>query len=108
MDQKKIQEFQILDQHLQSFLAQKQAAQIELNEISNALEELKSSKESYKILGNIMVKVSPEDLTKDLEEKKKIVNLRISSIENQEKILEEKSAELRKELNKSVEEEKSK
>ncbi len=103
MDQKKIQELQMLDQQTQIFLAQKQASQVELNETANALQEIKKSNEAYKIIGNIMIKASPNDLKKDLEEKKKIIDLRISSMEKQEKIMEEKSSELRKEINDSLE-----
>jgi len=96
----------MLDQQTQIFLAQKQTSQVELNEITNALQEIEKSNEAYKIIGNIMIKASPADLKKDLEEKKKVIDLRISSMEKQEKIMEEKTSELRKEINDSLENEK--
>jgi len=96
---KKVQELQILEQNIQNFLMQKQVIQVELNEIINALEELKKSKdEAYKIISGIMIKSSPADLTKDLEEKKKLLDLRISSIEKQESILDKRSSDLKKEI----------
>lgn len=97
----------MIDQHSQSILAQKQAFQIELNEITNALEEIgKSPSEAYKIIGNIMIKADPKNLKNDLEEKKKLLDLRISSIEKQEKLIEEKADVLRKEINAFMEREK--
>lgn len=96
---KNIQELQILEQNLQNSIMQKQAIQIELSEISNALKDLKKSDdEVYKIAGGIMLKSNKADLTKELEEKKKILDLRISSIEKQEKNLEEKAGKLKKEV----------
>jgi len=99
----KIEELQILEQNLQAFLMQKQAIQIDLNETVNAINELKNSKgEVYKILGGIMIKSDREITLKELEEKKKILDLRIGSMEKQEKLIETKSEALRKEISASV------
>ena len=96
---KKIQEIQFLEQQLQAFLAQKQSIQIELNEVMNAMDELKKTKdEVYKILSGIMIKSEKEALEKELHEKKNLSELRINSIEKQEKLIEEKKAKLQKEL----------
>jgi len=101
---KKVQELQFLDQNLQGFIAQKQTVQLELNETDNALDEIKKADDSeiYKIIGGIMIKAKKSDLTKDLEEKKKLLELRISSIEKQEKLLEEKASTLKEELNREL------
>jgi prefoldin beta subunit len=97
---KKIQELQILEQNLQNLLMQKQSVQIELAEFENALSELKKSgEEVYKIVGGLMVRSNKAALTADLEEKKKIMSLRVSSIEKQEKILDEKAEIFKKEIN---------
>jgi prefoldin beta subunit len=105
---KKIQELQILEQSLQTLSMQKQTFQIELTEVLNALSDLKKSgEEVYKIVGGLMVSSSKADLTSDLEEKKKIFELRISSIEKQEKILDEKSEKLKKEITNLVSESKN-
>lgn len=99
----KIEELQILEKNLQNFLIQKQSFQSEQNETNNALEELKKTKEEvYKIIGNIMIKASTSHLQKELDEKNKILTLRISSIEKQEKIFEEKALKLRSEITKEV------
>jgi prefoldin beta subunit len=97
--QNKLQEAQLLEQNFQSLLLQKQAFQLELNETESALEEAKkSSDEIYKIVGQIMLKAKKQDLLKELEEKKDILNLRIKSLENQEKIFQERLERARKEL----------
>src|SRR3989338_5568809 len=97
---KKIQELQILEQNIQNLLMQKQSFQIELAEVSNALSDLKKSgDEVYKILGGLMVRSDKASLAAELEEKKKISELRIASIEKQERILDEKAEIFKKEIN---------
>jgi len=106
---KKIQELQILEQNLQNLMMQKQTIQIELNEVANALADLKQSgDEVYKIVGGIMVRSDKPALTSELEEKKKILEIRISSIEKQEKILDEKTEQSKKELSDSISKSKTK
>ncbi len=101
---KKIQELQSIEQNLQMFLQQKQTIQFELNEISNALNELKNSKEeeSYKISSGIMIKTPKIKLVKELEEKQKVLESRVSSIEKQEALLESKISELREYITKNL------
>jgi len=104
---KKIQELQILEQNLQALSIQNQTFQIELTEVLNALADLKKSgEEVYKIVGGLMIRSSKADLISDLEEKKRIFELRISSIEKQEKILEGKAEILKKEITNFVSEHK--
>lgn len=101
--QKKIEELQIFERNMQNFLAQKQTIQIEFNETLNAVSEVKKAKdEVYRIVGGIMLRTEKEGLLKELEEKKKILELRISSIEKQERILEENAEKLRQEITKSL------
>jgi prefoldin beta subunit len=103
----KVQELQILEQNLQGFLMQRQTVQVELNEISNALAELKKADdEVYKVLSGIMVKSDKSSLIKDLEERKRVTELRMNSIEKQEKILSQKADDLRKEISLAMSEKK--
>lgn len=98
-----IQELQVIEQNLQSLLMQKQQIQLEFNEISNAHEELKKTNdEVYRILGGIMMKSDKSTLLKELEEKKKVLDLRIKAIEKQEALLNGKVNELRSNLSKSM------
>ncbi|MBS3071657.1 prefoldin subunit beta [Candidatus Pacearchaeota archaeon] len=100
---KKIQELQVLEQNLQSLFAQKQSVQVELNEVKNALDELKKSgEEVYKIISGLMIKSSRESLIKEMEEKNKLFELRISSIEKQENIIDKRASEFRQEITSSL------
>jgi|SRR3989344_7138826 len=97
--QERIQELQAAEQQLQAILMQKQAFQIELNEAESSLEEIKISLgEMYKITSQIMVKADKNTLIKELEDKKKILNLRLKSFESQEKIFNNKFEKLKKEI----------
>ena len=101
--QMQIQELQILEQNLQGFLVQKQTIQMELNESDNALGELKNSgEEVYRVLGQIMVKSDKEKVSKEIEEKKKLLEAKIGSIEKQEKLLGDKAVEMREVIEKII------
>ena len=78
--QEKIQQLQMLQQSMQQFLMQKQQFQAQLVEIESALKELEKTDSAYKIVGSILVGSDKADLKKDLEEKKKVLDLRIKSL----------------------------
>lgn len=99
-DEQKISKLQLLEQNLQNFLLQKQNFSAQLMEIDNALEELDKSKDknAYKIVGTIMVSTPKDELKKDLNSKKEVVELRIKNIEKQEKKIRDQSNDLQKEV----------
>lgn len=97
--EKQIQELQIFEQNLQGVLMQKQAFQLELSEIENALEEMKNSgDEVYKIVGQIMIKSKKADLQKDLKQNQEAVSLRIKSLDAREKLISKNAEDLRKKV----------
>jgi prefoldin beta subunit len=96
--EEKIGKMQLLEQNMQNFLMQKQQFQSQLIELNSALEELEKAETSYKIIGNIMVLSKKDDLKKDIESKKEMVELRISSIEKQEEDLKGKAKKLQQEV----------
>jgi prefoldin beta subunit len=99
----KIQEMQIAEQSIQNLLVQKQVFQLELAETNNALEELKKSEgDTFKIVGNLMIKTNKADLEKELTRKKDLINLRIKSMEKQEKNLGEQLTKTRDEVLKKL------
>jgi len=100
--EQKINQLQLFEQSLQNILMQKQQFQGQIVEVDSALTELEKSKESYKIVGNIMVKSDKEALKKDLEEQKKVANMRIEAIEKQEKQIQEKVTKLQEEAMKDM------
>ncbi len=101
INQQKIQEAQMLEQSMNSLLMQRQAFNLELNETLNALEEVKKTDdEIYKLSGSIMLKADKEKVKIELEDKKKILERRLESIEKQEKLLEKKVIEFKEESSK--------
>lgn len=100
---KRMQELQALEQHLQQHALQKQATQVELNEVTNAFSEVSKTKdEVYRIVGGIMLRADVPALTKELNEKKRLLDLRLQAIEKQEKLVESKAHKLRDELTAAI------
>jgi len=105
----KIEELQSLEMSMQTILMQKQKSQIELNEVNNALEEVNKAKDDvFKMLNGIMIKSSKDKIIKELEEKKKTLDLKLSSVEKQEKILDDKADKLREIINAEIEKQQKK
>mgnify|MGYP001607030834 CR=1 FL=1 len=87
----------ILESNLQQLAMQKQSLELEMNEITNALREVTKSKgDVYRVLANVMVKSDKQSMQKELEEKKKLIEMHISSVEKQESLVEAKANELHK------------
>lgn len=106
--QEKIAQLQLLEQNMHSFSTQKRNIQSQMLEIENALKELDAAKGTvYKIVGPVMFHAEKERLSKDLKERKDVLDLRIKSFEKQENAIEEKAkklqAEVMAELEKHVE-----
>lgn len=87
---------QLIQQNLQNILMQKQQFQMQLNEIESALKELKDSEKAFKIVGNLMIASKKDELEKDLNEKKKTIELRIKNLESQEEKFKNKVQEMQK------------
>lgn len=96
--EKEIQEIQILEQNLQNLLLQKQAFQMELSETKAAEREIGNSEEIFKIIGQLMIKTDKEKTKEELQNKEKILDLRIKSIEKQENSLLQRVEDLKKEI----------
>ncbi|NQU97999.1 prefoldin subunit beta [Candidatus Woesearchaeota archaeon] len=96
--EEKIAELQMHEQNMQKFLSQKQQFQSQIVEIENALKELSHSKEAHRIVGNIMVKTDKKKIEEDLNSKKEMIELRLKSIDKQEKSMRENADKLQKEV----------
>ena len=96
---------QMYQQQIQTVLAQKEALKLQLAEIEKALEELEKTGERdvYKLAGPVLIKTKLAEVKKDLHEKKKLINLRLKTLEDSERKIKEKLDELRKKLAKSEE-----
>lgn len=90
MTETDITQLQILQQNFQNILLQKQQLQKQLAEINSALKELETSPAAYRIIGEIMVASEKQELQKDLQQKKEILDLRLKNFEKQEQNLRQK------------------
>jgi prefoldin beta subunit len=100
--QEKVNNLSMLEQNVQQLAAQRQSFQTQLIEVESAIEELGTSKDAYKIIGSIMVKVEAEKLKEELESKKSLLNIRIKSVEKQEDMIKEKAKKLQEEVMASI------
>ena len=96
--QEKITQLQMIEQTMQSSALQKQQLNIQLIEIDAAFKELNNTEKAYKIVGNIMVDARKDDLEKELKNKKESIELKIQTIEKQEKRFQEKAKSMQEEV----------
>ena len=81
-----------LQQQLQNILLQKESLKLQQMEIEHTLKELQKVKEdfAYKIVGNVMIKKSKDEIEKSLNEGLENIKIRIESLEKIEKKLTDK------------------
>lgn len=96
--QESISKLQLIEQNVQQLLLQKQQFQAQLFELESALKEIEKTDESYKIVGNVMIKADKAALKAELLSKKEIVDLRLKNLDKQEKQLKDKAEALQKEV----------
>ena len=99
MDQKKIQELQMLEQNLQNILLQKQSFQMELAETESAIAELQNSgDEVFKIVGQLMIKSDKNKISEELSNKQKMIDMKLKTFEKQEDSVTQQLRSLREEV----------
>jgi len=99
MEQEKlIQELQQIENNLQHYISQKQSLQSQLLEINSAIHELTDDKDSYRIIGNIMVKTEPQKLREIVLNKKNVIELRLQKIKEHEEMLKKRAEEIQKKI----------
>lgn len=104
----KIAQLQLLQQNLQNILMQKQQFQNQVIELDSALTELKTTEKAYKIVGKIMLAAPKDQLIKELEQQKEVVEIRIKTLTQQEERLQHNFEELQQEVVKEMQQEKKK
>ncbi len=102
MDTKNFQHLQVVQQGLQNISLQKQQIKSQITEIDSALKELKETSKVYQIVGKIMISSESKEVTKDLEEKKEVLNVRIKNFTKQEEKLKKDLEETQKSLLKEI------
>ena len=95
-----IQEIQMLEQNFEQLIQQKQLFNMEISETNLAISEIeKSDGDVFKLVGGqVIIKSSKEKLSTDLKHKKELLELRMKSIESQEKEFSERIEELRQKI----------
>jgi len=88
------QELHKIEHNMEHFETQRKNFQMQLSEVESALLEIGENEHTYKIVANIMIKRDSKKTIEELKEKKETLQIRINSIEKQEKKLEEKVKEL--------------
>ena len=106
MSSNNMQQLQLTQQNLQNITVQKQQIQSQLVELESALTELKTTDKAYKIVGKIMIAASKDNLTKDLQEKKEVAEVRLNNFNKQEEKLKNNLEELQQEVMKEMKQDK--
>lgn len=91
-----------LEAQLAQVAKQREVAEAELREIErtlSTLEKLPDDATLYKSEGYVLVKVSKEDVKKDLVERKELLEVSVNSLRKQEERIREELLKLRKEIN---------
>lgn len=102
--QRKIQELQMMEQSFQQLLMQKNAFSRESNETDFIIAEVeKTNGELSRIIGNqVVIKSTKKEILEDMKKKKELIDLRMKSIDEQEKQFSEKIELVRDEIMKKI------
>lgn len=104
--QNQIAQFQQLQQQLQTVMSQKIRMDAMLKEMEMTLEELKKTPAEttvYKSVGSLMIKVADTPaLLKEIEDDKETTEIRVKSLDRQEKMLKEKFQSVQEQLNRAL------
>lgn len=97
---KLIEQLQNLQQQMQSVAFQKESLKLQDMEISKAMEELSSTKETtaFKITGQIMVSKPVEEIKRELAEASEDAKLKLKAVEKSEERISDKLKELQTKL----------
>ena len=99
--QQRLLRLQQLQQTLQGVLTQKQQMELQLTDVEQALSELEKLTDSaviYKSIGALLVKSEKVKVTTELNERKELLNMRISVLGKQEERLRTQVKDLQEKL----------
>ncbi|MEM0480968.1 MAG: prefoldin subunit [Candidatus Aenigmatarchaeota archaeon] len=87
-----------LQQNLQLVIIEIENLNLRKREIELVLDELSKSKEDtvFKFVGNVLVKRSKDEIIKELNDNKEIIDLRLKNLEKKKEELTQKLKELQK------------
>jgi len=98
LSEEKQRELLALQQQYQALIVEIETLKLKNKEIEEVLEELnKSNKnEAYKLVGNVLIKKSKDEILKELNDEKEIIEVRLKSLEKNKQKIEEKLKEFKK------------
>src|SRR5215475_14036435 len=100
-----ISRLQQLQQNLQAIIMQKQQVELEIVESDRALEELKKIEADnavYKSAGPLLIKTKKDDVIKELEDKKELLNTRATVLGKQETRVKDNLKEVENKINQMI------
>ncbi|HSV42278.1 MAG TPA: prefoldin subunit beta [Methanomassiliicoccales archaeon] len=104
--QNQIAQFQQLQQQLQNVLSQKFRMEAQQKELEMTIEELKKATQEtpiYKNVGSLMIAVKDKDaLLKEMEDDKETVEVRVKTLDRQEKMFREKYQVMQDQISKAL------
>jgi len=103
--QERLLRLQQLQQTLQTVLTQKQQLELELTETEQALSELEKTDENaiiYKSIGSLLVKAQKATVTTELNERKELLNTRITVLGKQEERIRSQAKDLQTKLQRDL------
>jgi len=104
--QNQIAQFQQLQQQLQTILSQKFQMEAQLREVENTLEELGKVTEDtpiYRNVGSLLIKANEkESVVKEIEDSKETLEVRVKTLNRQEKQMRERYENLQEQLQKAL------
>jgi prefoldin beta subunit len=103
--QERLLRLQQLQQALQTVLTQKQQLELELTETEQALSELEKTDENaiiYKSIGSLLVKAQKATVTTELNERKELLNTRITVLGKQEERIRSQAKDLQAKLQRDL------
>lgn len=104
--QNQINMLQQMQQQMQTVLSQKNQYELAIQEARRALEELNESEDSvvvYMNVGSVVMQKSKPDVISKMNEKIELLDIRVKSIEKQEKLLQEKFEKLQQQVRQELE-----
>jgi prefoldin beta subunit len=103
--QERLLRLQQLQQTLQQILTQKQQLELELTEIEQALSEMENLDNAaviYKSVGSLLIKAEKTRVTKELNERKELLNTRVTVLGKQEERVRSQAKELQTKLQRDL------
>lgn len=103
--QERLLRLQQLQQTLQSILVQKQQVELEITEIDQALNELQKLTDNaiiYKSAGSLLIKAEKSKVTNELNERKELLNTRVTVLGKQEERLRNQLKDIQTQLQKDL------